>query len=44
MWAGDRDEIQTNPKQIMSPKRTMVLAYFCRGGCVSIEFSPDGQK
>jgi hypothetical protein len=44
LWAQVRVDIQSNSKRIISSKKTMVSAYFSRGGFVSIEFLPQGQK
>jgi hypothetical protein len=44
MWAVDRDDIQPNSKHIISSEKTMISAYLCLCGFVSIEFVPDGEK
>jgi hypothetical protein len=44
MWIVERDHIQPDSKHIISSTKTTVSAHFCRGGFVSIEFLPDGQK
>jgi hypothetical protein len=42
MWAQDSDALPPNAKRAISPKKTMVSAYFSRCGFVSIEFLPIG--